>query len=79
MTEPTSNAQAETGVAAVLVWASMMSAARMSMETTFHAREEVVGVAEMHAMRQAASAARPKARGVHGTPSAKTPSAEKRR
>jgi len=79
MTEPGSNAPPETGAAAVRVWASTIPAARMSTGTAFHAKDRVVGAAETHAMRQAASAASLKARGVHGTPSAKRPSAERHR
>jgi len=76
-TEPALNALLATSAAAVPVWASMMSAARTSMGTAFHAKERVVGAAETHALRQAASAASLKARRVHGTPSAMTLSAER--
>jgi len=75
--EPGSNALLETSAAAVPVWPSMMSAARMSMGTTFRAKERAAGAAEMHAMRQAASAASLQGRKVVGTLSAKTPSAER--
>merc|ERR1712129_458032 len=57
MTGPSSNALVETFVAAVPVWASMMSAARTSRGTAFHVRGAVVDAAETHALRQAASAA----------------------
>merc|ERR1712061_969144 len=63
MTEPGLNAPPETGAAAVRVGASTIPAARMSTGTAFHAKGRVVGAAETHAMRQAASAASLSARG----------------
>jgi len=56
-----------------------MFAVRMSWGTSSHARGMVVAAAEIHALHQAASAASLTARRVHGTPSAKTPSADRRR
>merc|ERR1712060_522102 len=76
-TELGSNALPVTSAAAVLVWPSMMSAARMSMGTTFRAKERAGGAAETHAMRQEASVASLQGRKVAGTLSAKTPSAER--
>merc|ERR1712218_570301 len=57
----------------------MMFAARMSLGTISHARGMVVVAAEIHAPHQAASAASPKDRRVHGTPQAKAQRAERRR